>query len=114
MQFAIHDPVRKASLNTKNKFFTFDELDYQDSCGKEVMRQRKLHQIENGIVVIEKSLGENFMMTLGTGFKNFEARKFYLRHQSAIYRILKDLKLIIEPCTKEYKIKSLPVSADAK
>ena len=74
---AAYDPVRKASFNTKSNIFSFDELDYQDSYGKEVMKQRRHHEIENGLVIMQKNLGHNFMLTLATGYKNFSPYKFF-------------------------------------
>lgn len=101
--FAEHDPVRKASFNTKSRNFSFDQIDYCDSMGKEVMRQRRLHYIENGIVLMRKNLGCNFMLTLATGFKNFNTQKFYCDHQPAIKKMFDDLICLVSPSTQEFQ-----------
>lgn len=105
LNLAESDPVRKAAFNTKTKFFSFDELDYQDSSGKEVMRQRKRHYIENGIVVMHRNLGHNFMLTLATGYKNFSAKKFYLENHHSIKKIFDDLIDLIIPYSSEFQTK---------
>ena len=105
LNLAAYDPVRKASFNTNSKIFAFDELDYQDSHGEEVMKQRKLHGIENGLVLIQRKLGHNFMLTLATGFKNFCPYKFLIANQVTINRIFYDLICLIKPLAKEYQIK---------
>lgn len=105
LNLAESDPVRKAAFNTKTKFFSFDELDYQDSSGKEVMRQRRRHYIENGIVVMHRNLGHNFMLTLATGYKNFNARKFYLENHRSIKKTFDDLIDLITPCSAEFQTK---------
>lgn len=100
---AEHDPVRKASFNTNAKIFSFDELDCQDSQGKEVMRQRKCYGIENGIVLMRRELDHNFMLTLATGFKHFRPQKFFLENQQAISKVFDDLICLLTPSAKEYQ-----------
>jgi hypothetical protein len=67
MDIAEHDPIRKAAFNTHAKIFSFEDVDHQNTYGREVMRQRRLHGIENGIVIMKRELGHNFMLTLATG-----------------------------------------------
>lgn len=105
LNLAEFDPVRKASFNTHAKIFAFDELDYQNNVGKEVMKQRKRYEIENGIVLMRRNLGHNFMLTLATGFKNFQPYKFFINNQTAINAIFDDLISFVSPSTKEYQIK---------
>lgn len=105
LQLADSDPVRKASFNTTAKMFAFDELDYQDSCGKEVMRQRRRHDIENGLVLMDRNLGCNFMLTLATGYKNFLPYRFFIDNNQAIDRIFQDLKKLVGPSTKAYQMR---------
>jgi hypothetical protein len=105
MGLASDDPVRKASFNSKASCFSLDEIDYQDNAGREVMRQRKRHNIENGIVLVKRSLGHNFMLTLATGYKNFTPYKFFIDYQKSIHRIFNDLTNLVSPCTKEYQVK---------
>jgi len=100
---AEHDPLRKASFNTKSNIFSFDDLDYQDSHGKEVMRLRRLYEIENGLVIMRKNLGHNFMLTLATGYKNFSPYKFFIDKHVAIDRIFSDLINLVSPATKKYQ-----------
>src|SRR3990167_6870435 len=45
MNFATHDPIRKASFNTHTRMFSFDDVDHQDTQGKEVMKQRRRYDI---------------------------------------------------------------------
>ncbi|GAB4392680.1 MAG: hypothetical protein Tsb005_07720 [Gammaproteobacteria bacterium] len=103
--FALYDPVRKAAFNSHTKFFAFDTLDFQDNYGKEIMRQRKLHGIENGLVFIRKTLGHNFMLTLATGYKGFAAYPFFIKYQQAINHIFDDLIQIIHSSTQQYQPK---------
>lgn len=105
LDLASHDPIRKASFQTKSRLFTFEEVDFIDSAGKEVMRQRKKHEIVNGLIVMDRKLGYNFMLTLGTGYKNFKPYRFYLDNKNAIDHLFVDLKDIISPCTKDYQPK---------
>jgi len=101
---AQHDPLRKASFSKKSTIFSFDELDHQDIYGKEVMRQRRLHDIENGIVIMKKNLGHNFILTLATGHKNFSPYKFFVDKHDGIYRVFEDLISLIAPSTKNYQL----------
>lgn len=101
---AKHDPLRKASLTRKSTLFSFDELDCQDDYGKEIMRQRRLHEIENGIVVMRKNIGHNFILTLGTGYKNFSPYKFFVDKHEGINRVFDDLISLVMPVTKDYRL----------
>jgi hypothetical protein len=105
LNLAAHDPVRKTSLNTQAQIFTFDELDYQDNAGKEVMRQRRRYDIENGIVIMKRSLGHNYMMTLATGHKHFKPYKFLIDNHPALSMAFNDLIALVSPSTKDYQIK---------
>lgn len=96
------DPVRRASFSNRSGIFSFDEVDCQNSAGKEVMRQRRLHEIENGLVLIKKNLGTNFMLTLATGHKDFDAYKFFIAHRPAINLVFNDLVGLISTETKSY------------
>jgi hypothetical protein len=111
--FAPYDPIRKVALNSKTSVFSFEDVNHQDPMGSEVMRQRKKHQIENGLVLVQRNLGHNFMMTLGTGFKNFQSHRFFLDYQSSVYRIFNDLIQLVSPLCEDFRpIKDL--NADAK
>ena len=101
------DPVRITAFTNKSGIFSFDEVDCRSSAGKEVMRQRKLHEIENGLVLIKRNLGTNFMLTLATGYKDFDAYKFFISHRMAINHVFDDLISIVSPETKEYQFTKL-------
>ncbi len=91
------DPLRNAAFNIKNGFFSFDEIDYQNSAGKKVMRQRKLHGINNGFVFMASDTRNNCLLTLGTGYKNFQAHKFLIENKTDISLVFNDLKNLIMP-----------------
>lgn len=114
MDLAEYDPVRKASFSTRSKMFAFDELDYQNSYGKEVMRQRRRHEIENGLVIMQRSLGHNFMLTLATGYKNFTPHRFFVENHQAIYRMFNDLITLVSPSTIQYQARIIHRAVDAK
>ena len=113
LNFAPYDPIRKAALNSKTTVFSFEDVNHQDLMGSEVMRQRKKHQIENGLVLVRRNLGHNFMMTLGTGFKNFQSHKFFLDYRESTYKIFDDLICLVSPLCADFQpVKDL--NADAK
>lgn len=100
---AEHDPLRKASFTTKTNVFSFDGLDHQDSHGSEVMRQRRRYEIENGLVIMRKNLGHNFILTLATGYKNFLPYKFFIDKHRVIEIIFDDLIELVHPATEAYQ-----------
>lgn len=104
--FAKHDPIRRTAFNTSCKIFTFDEIDCHDNYGKEIMKQRAKHYIQNGLVIMDRNLYFNYMLTLGTGYKNFNPYPFYFDNFIAINKIFSDLKKIISPLTTQYQIKN--------
>jgi len=55
-------------------------------------------------VVVQRNLGHNYMLTLATGYKNFNSRKFYLNNQCAISTVFKDLVRLISSSTKEFQV----------
>jgi hypothetical protein len=71
------------------------KLNGNSTSGKEVMRQRRLHDLNGGLVFVDRRLGHNFMLTLATGYKDFSAHKFYLNNNVAIKKVFNDLKQII-------------------
>lgn len=114
LEFAEHDPIRKASFNVKANFFTFDEIDYIDTHGKEIMRQRKKHGLANGIVILNRNMTHNFMLTLATGYRNFSAHKFFIDQHLTISKIFNDLITLILPDSKCYIPDTIHHSDDAK
>lgn len=103
--FAQFDPIRLASFTTKTHFFAFEDVSCQDSFSKEIMRQRKKYEIENGLVIMDRQLGHNFMLTLATGYKGFKPHKFYLDYRSSIAKIFDELKEMVKPLTASYQPK---------
>lgn len=102
LNLAEHDPVRKAAFNTKTNLFSFNELDYSDSFGSKVMQERRRYGIENGMVLIRRHLGYNFMLTLATGYKNFQPYKYLLEHQQSINYVFNDLISLIKPVSEKF------------
>lgn len=102
--FAPYDPVRKAALGSTRHFFSFDQIDYCDNLGKEIMRQRKRFGMLKGLVIMERHLGYNYMMTLATGYTNFDAFDFYMRHTKDLKIILSDLKKLLASESKHLMI----------
>lgn len=109
------DPIRNASFSAKTDFFSFDEIDHQNSRGKEVMKQRRAHEIANGFVIMRRTVGHNFMLTLATGYKNFNSYRFYIDKHLSICRIFDDLISLVKPATMEYQLNSFNhLNDDAK
>ena len=102
--YAAYDPVRLTALHSSCNFFTFDQVICTNNSAKEVMLQRRRHGIESGFVLLERSLGYNYMITLGTGYKNFNAAKYYSENKQSLLKIAADLKYLIDPFIKNYKI----------
>lgn len=103
MEFASHDPVRNAALNTPRELFTFDDVPCQTHVEKEIMRQRKRHAIENGIVIMQRHLSHNFMLTLATGYKQFLPYRFLRDHHGTLALIFADLIQLVKPVTTAYQ-----------
>ena len=61
-----------------------------------------LHGIENGIVIMKRELGHNFMLTLATGYKNFDSYKFFIDYNTTIQMVFGDLIKTIRSSTKKY------------
>lgn len=105
--FAKHDPVRWASFSLPTNMFSFDDIDYRDSYGKKIMQQRRLYDMQNGFIVMDKHLGYRFILTMATGYKKFQFQQFYFTHQSLIKEIFVQFKTIISPVAIENGI--LPI-----
>lgn len=115
-QFADHDPIRKVTLNTRRNLIPFEEIDYVDNFGKEIMKQRSLKGIKNGIILMQRFPRHNYMITLGTGLSKFDAFDFIKRHHDKIQLIKNDLIKIIEKDAKDFlpKAASTHLSIDAR
>jgi hypothetical protein len=100
--FAPHDPLRKAVFNTRRNVIFFQDLDTKDSLCKEIMLQRKKHSLNDGIILVERHLGYNFMLTICTGYSKFESYKYYMENGLALKRAFDDFKLIMTPISNHY------------
>jgi len=98
--FAPYDPVRKAMLFSKRTIIPFSELDYCSSFGQEIMRQRALEGIKDGIILIKKTGKYNIILTLGTGYSSFDAYDFLKKYHDRIELIKNDIFKIIEKDAK--------------
>jgi hypothetical protein len=101
-QYAEHDPIRCVTLHTKRNLIPFNEIDFLDNYGKEIMRQRTLMDIKSGIVLMERFAKFNYMITLGTGFSKFDAFDFIKRYHDKIWLIKRDLITLIEKDSNEF------------
>lgn len=95
-QYALYDPIRKSVLNTKRNIIFFDEIDYQDNYGAEIMRQRKRIGIHNGIILVKRKNTQNIMVTFGTGSKQCDSSKFLSENLVEVKKVFNDLSSILE------------------
>lgn len=100
-QIANNDPLIKAKRLTKRYIIPFSEIDYVDSSGKEIMRQRRLHGMKDGILLIHKHLQLKYMVVIATGFSKFNYYTFLSKYYTQLIRLKKDLSKIIEIDTKD-------------
>lgn len=105
MNYADHDPIRTAVLNTNRSIICFDEVDHLNTLGNEIMLQRKKHEMRNGVVLVDRRGTNNYMMTLATDYRAFQAKEFLLKHRVELARVFKDLSLILQPIASEYILK---------
>jgi len=103
MNLAEHDPIRKAAFSMPSNILFFDQIDYCDSLGKEVMQQREKYEISNGIVIMDRNLTYNYIMTLATNYSKFNGIDFYRKYYKELKKVMNDLKLIIDPEAKKYQ-----------
>lgn len=94
--YATHDPIRCASLQTKRNIIPFSHVDFRDNFGREIMRQRKLMGISNGIVLMRRFKKFNYITTIATDFSKFDAFKFIKRNYHQIYQLENDFIKLIE------------------
>ena len=71
-----YDPLRKLVLDTNRTIIFLEEIDNVDSIGSEIMEQRKKFGIGKGIVIVERFKGYNYLLTLGTDYKDFDCYKY--------------------------------------
>ena len=67
-----------------------------DNFGKEIMNQRSRMGIKNGIILMERFSKFNYMVTLGTGFSNFDSFDFIKRYHDRINLIKNDFINLIK------------------
>lgn len=95
-EYTEHDPVRRISLDTRRNFIPFNEIDFLDNYGKEIMHQRKLMEIKNGIILMQRFQKFNYIITLGTNFSKFDSFDFIKKYHEKISIIKRDLIKLIE------------------
>ena len=98
--YANYDPVRRVTLFTKRNIIPFREIDFVDNFGKEIMRQRKIMGIKDGIILMQRFPKFNYMITLGTGFSKFNAFDFFKRYHDKVHLIKTDLINLVEKDTR--------------
>lgn len=95
-QIANNDPLIKAKKLSKRNIIPFSEIDSIDSFGKEIMRQRSLHGMKNGLMLIHKQYPLSAMIVLATGFSKFNHFSFLTKYYTQLTRLKNDLSKIIE------------------
>ena len=95
-EYAKFDPFRRATLYTRRNYIPFNEIDFCDSLGKEIMRQRQNMGIKNGIILMERFPKFNYMITLGTGYSRFDSFDFLSKFHNQLHLLKNDLIKIIE------------------
>ena len=95
-QITNNDPLIKAKRLSQRNILPFSEIDYIDSFGKEIMRQRILHGMKNGLLFIHKQQHLKYMIVLATGFSKFNHYSFLSKYYIQLTRLKNDLTKIIE------------------
>lgn len=101
-EYANYDPIRRITLATRRNLIPFNEIDFVDNFGKEIMRQRALMGIKDGIILMQRFPKFNYMITLGTGYTKFDAFDFMKRYHDKIWHLKRDLSHLIEKDTKSF------------
>jgi hypothetical protein len=101
-KYADYDPVRRVTLYTKRNLIPFREIDFVDNFGKEIMRQRAMMGIKDGIILMQRFPKFNYMITLGTDFSKFDAFDFIKRYHDRISLIKLDLINLVEKDAKGF------------
>ena len=104
MGLAQFDPIRKASLNTSINIFSFNDVSYEDTNAEYIMNKRRKHGIVNGIILMKRDVGHNFMLTLATGYSKFNPYSFFTFNEKSCHRVFKDLIKVISPVAIKYKL----------
>jgi len=101
-QYAEFDPIRRVTFNTKRNMIPFNEIDFLDNHGKEIMRQRALMGIKNGIILMERFPKYNYMITLATDYSQFDAFDFIKRYHDKIKFLKSDLIQLVEKDASQF------------
>jgi hypothetical protein len=76
----IQDPLRQSVFNTKKQIIILDQLQSSNSFESMVMETRKKFGICNGLVLVDRGLGFNVLITIGTGYKSFNPISFFRKN----------------------------------
>lgn len=95
-QIINNDPLIQARKLSQRNIIPFSEIDYVDSYGKEIMKQRRLHGMKNGLMLTHKQCHLNFMVVLATEISKFNHYKFLTKHYNQLTRLKHDLSKLIE------------------
>lgn len=95
-QITKNDPLIQAKKLSQRNIIPFSEIDYIDSFGKEVMRQRSLHGMKNGLMLIHKQNHLDYMIVIATGVSKFNHYSFLAKYYTQLTRLKNDLSKIIE------------------
>lgn len=90
------DPIRRIVYTTPRNIILFNEIGEINKIGYEIMRQRRLFGIINGFVIVERHKTHNYLITFGSGYKNFDPTHFIHSKYNGIKQSMRDLKLIVE------------------
>ena len=94
--FAEYDPIRRAVLYSTNTILTFDNIEFGTPLGTEIMKQRSKFDIKNGIILVTRYATHNCMVTLATGYKNFNSYDFLIKNKSNLKLVVRDLEKIVK------------------
>lgn len=95
-QIINNDPLIQARKLSKRNIIPFSEIDYIDSHGKEIMRQRRLYGMKNGLMLTHHQHHLNYIIVLATEVSKFNHYKFFTKYYNQLTRLKNDLSKIIE------------------
>lgn len=101
-QLSKNDPLIKAEILSQRSLIPFSEIDYIDSSGKEVMRQRRLHGIKDGLLLIHTAGHLKYRIMIATGFSKFDYYAFLKKYHTKLGRLKQDLTKIIERDSQQF------------
>ncbi len=89
-QITNNDPLIQAKKLSQRNIIPFSEIDYIDSFGKEIMRQRSLHGMKNGLMLIHKQHHLSYMIVLATSLCKFNHYSFLTKYYTQLTRLKND------------------------